>query len=51
MKKNAKKRYELRYNIESEYHERDMEIQDRNLTRKLNRLHDGKYVEERKKGI
>lgn len=51
MKKAAKKRYELRYAIEDEYHERDMEIQDRNLQRKLNRLHDGKYIEERKKGI
>lgn len=45
IKKNQKRRYELRYAIENEYHERDIEIQERQHERNLNKIDDKNYLD------
>ncbi|KAL4473166.1 hypothetical protein ABPG72_007396 [Tetrahymena utriculariae] len=50
-RENAKKRYKIRYAVENEYHERNLEMQDRRQQRLLNGLCDQKYLDEYKKGF
>ncbi|KRX10996.1 hypothetical protein PPERSA_03054 [Pseudocohnilembus persalinus] len=51
IRENKKKRYQLRYAVEGEYHERDQQAKQRQLERKLNRLNHEKYLKERQKGF
>ena len=49
--KNAKKRFELRYAVENEYHSRNQEKIDRNQERVKNRTQEKKFEDEFEKGI
>jgi len=49
-KKNQKKRYELRYNLEQQYRDQGIDAEDRAREIALNRYHGDKYYEEAVKG-
>jgi len=49
-KKNQKKRYELRYELEQQYRDRDIKEQDIEMEKAVNRYNGEKYYEEALKG-
>ena len=51
LKKNQKKRYEKRYDLEQEYRDIDIVEQDTNEQKVLNRFHGDKHFEEKYKGF
>ena len=50
-RKNQKKRFEKRYELEQEYRDRDIEQQDRSESMAVNKYHGDKYYEEKYKGF
>lgn len=50
-KKDAMKKYEVRYQFENQTRERDIELQDKNEQMKLARINDKKYTEHLDKGF
>lgn len=48
--KNARKRYENKYDIEKEYHDRDIEQQEKMKIQSLNRISHERYTEDQNRG-
>jgi hypothetical protein len=49
--KNAKKRYETRYDVEKEYHERDIEQQEKQKVQMINRISHERFLEDVNRGF
>ena len=50
-RENAKKRYHLRYALEDEYRDKDIDRQELEKYRALNRIEKKKFFDEKQKGF